>query len=344
MFEQKINKKRDKFHRFLWEYSQFRKDYPKLIFSPFVDLLGIEIVELLSELKLIVPRKHSTFSATITHDVDWPFLHKRSVKHYLGLALALFRGKKHAFKNLINGMQCLFNYKSDDFYTFDKFFSKEESSGFKSAYYFLPDGSNYSMSDPRVKELINNISKKGCEIGFHPGLGTFRDSEKFNSQLQVVQHATNAHIHGGRQHNLQHDPSFTPGLWESASLSYDSTYGFPDHEGFMLGTSFPINIWDFKNRKPSLHHALPLTVMDGTLSKYRQLSPQEALQNVRELIKAVKRTGGVFCLLWHNPCLSVRFHGEWVNVYYSIIDSIAEANPRRDFPFKLAEEYGGLPE
>lgn len=45
---------------------------------------------------------------------------------------------------------------------------------------------------------------------------------------------------------------------------------------------------------------LPLTVMDRGLFGYQELTPEEGLQRIKDLINTVEKYNGLFILLWHN--------------------------------------------
>ena len=49
--------------------------------------------------------------------------------------------------------------------------------------------------------------------------------------------------------------------------------------------------------------------MDGTLLRYRNLSPNEATKKIATLMNEVATVGGTFVSLWHNESLCDQ--GEW---------------------------------
>jgi hypothetical protein len=56
--------------------------------------------------------------------------------------------------------------------------------------------------------------------------------------------------------------------------------------------------------------------MDGTLKKYHDLSVEEAIETVREMIAVTRKTGGLFVSVWHNTSLSGRDGWEgWRTVF-----------------------------
>ena len=107
-------------------------------------------------------------------------------------------------------------------------------------------------------------------------------------------------ILGGRQHYLRWKTPDTWRIWEKAGLKYDTTMSFADYEGFRCGICFPYKPFDVLENRVLDIWELPLTVMDGSLFDYQNLTPEEGFQRIKELIETVKKYSGVFVLLWHN--------------------------------------------
>ena len=61
--------------------------------------------------------------------------------------------------------------------------------------------------------------------------------------------------------------------------------------------------------------------MDITPLHYFKLTPEQAIEKNRELLKKVKDVNGTFISLWHNESLSgaLRWQGGWPTVYEQLI-------------------------
>lgn len=55
--------------------------------------------------------------------------------------------------------------------------------------------------------------------------------------------------------------------------------------------------------------------MDTTLQSYRNLTAEQGLHSILDLINKCKEVEGVFTLLWHNTAIC-RSWEEWFNVVY----------------------------
>ena len=89
-------------------------------------------------------------------------------------------------------------------------------------------------------------------------------------------------------------------IHEKAGISYDSTLGFPEHEGFRNSYCFPFKLFDFQSDRMIDVWELPLNVMDVTLFHYRKLTKDEAYKSVEVILDEINRFNGLFTLLWHN--------------------------------------------
>src|SRR5262249_50645057 len=110
--------------------------------------------------------------------------------------------------------------------------------------------------------------------------------------------------------------------WEACGLSYDSSVGFAERFGFRAGTGFPYRPWSFRENRELRLVEVPLILMDCTPVKYMGLRRREALDRIEALIRRMRRTGGIFTMLWHNtPLMDPDYEG-W---YEPILDLLSGA-------------------
>ncbi len=112
------------------------------------------------------------------------------------------------------------------------------------------------------------------------------------------------------------------GNFRKSKMKYNITLSFAEHEGFRCGICFPYKPFDvFGNRVLNIWE-LPLTIMDGSLFNYQDLTPEEGLQR----IEGIKKYQGVFVLLWHNSSLDDLKLPSWVEVYEKTIEYLGREN------------------
>ena len=196
----------------------------------------------------------------------------------------------------------------------------------RSAFYVMaadsgPYDSGYDPRHPQVRACIRELRAEGFEIGFHPSYRTLGDPELMAVEKGRVEEAVGAVCQGGRQHYLRFRVPETWRQWERLGLTYDSTMTFAGHEGFRCGTSHAYRPFDLEQNRELEIWERPLIVMDGTLRQYRGLTPEQAIDRVRELARRCQAVEGTFTLLWHNSSLA----GEWVGwgqAYERMIDEL----------------------
>ena len=100
----------------------------------------------------------------------------------------------------------------------------------------------------------------------------------------------------------------------------DYSMGYADDIGFRAGIATPFYWYDLENEQATALKIHPFAVMEVTMQQYLQLSPEEAVEQVKPLIAATKAVGGTFSTLWHNSTLSNIEEWEgWRKVYEKII-------------------------
>jgi len=211
------------------------------------------------------------------------------------------------------------------------------SRGLHAAFYWKgssrgPHDSGYDPAQRKVQRVIDSLREAGFELGVHPGYETFLDRAGLKSEVEYLRQALGVRSPGGRQHYLRWSPA-TWLDWEACGLSYDSSLGFPDRFGFRAGTAFPYQPWSFEHNRELNLIEVPLVLMDCTPVKYMRLARAEGLERIKALIRRVKRTGGVFTMLWHNTPLLDPDYDRW---YEPILDLLVGAQ-RFDVPASASE-------
>jgi hypothetical protein len=179
--------------------------------------------------------------------------------------------------------------------------------GLRAAFYFIPDGSIYSLDDPRVRELLRRVHRRGHEIGFHPGRGTATSPDELRRQFERLvetcrQEGVSQDAWGGRQHFLEWQPE-TWAAWEAAGLGYDSTLTFSGRPGFRAGTCHEYPAFDLKAGLELRLRERPLVVMDTPTLDRLGLPDDQLVSLIGRLRDECRRHRGDFSVLWHNNWL-----------------------------------------
>jgi hypothetical protein len=183
-----------------------------------------------------------------------------------------------------------------------------------------PYDTGYDPHHPKVRGVAAALRARGVEMGIHPSYDTFMSLERLASEVDVVRQLCGEALLGGRQHYLRWHPD-TWVHWERSGLAYDSSVGYPERVGFRAGTCTPYRPWCFSRNEELALLEIPLIVMDGTLTGYMNLEPQEGLKVVRALVRRCRTVGGVFTLLWHND--NNLLYPAYANVYMTLLRELS---------------------
>src|SRR5690242_10542949 len=92
--------------------------------------------------------------------------------------------------------------------------------------------------DARLTRNVLSLIQSGRhEVGLHGSFDTTLSSEAFRAQRERLRAMSSSDVRGVRQHYLRMRPGRTQRCMEDAGFAYDATFGFPDLNGFRLGTA-----------------------------------------------------------------------------------------------------------
>jgi hypothetical protein len=234
----------------------------------------------------------------------------------------------------------------DPYWNFNFLSEKEKKLGIRSTYFFLPKDQKhvdayYSFEDRKIKTLMKFLVDEGHEIGLH---GTVRSHKSYEALLQNIKEfysSSGQNKTGIRQHRLMWQHPLTAINHEKAEIIYDSTLGFAAHEGFRNSYCYPFRLFDFRNNKMLSYWEIPLTVMDSMLFYNRNLTTEEALVSVKELLVEIKRFNGVFTLLWHNSYLNENDVPGIGLFYDNLLKFVVSEDPEISTGFEIIEKMNG---
>jgi peptidoglycan/xylan/chitin deacetylase (PgdA/CDA1 family) len=158
----------------------------------------------------------------------------------------------------------------------------------------------YSVESPRTRNILAAIATDGHEIGLHGSFATYQDAGIMSQERERLRRVTGAAVLGVRQHFLRMRPGSTHRAMREAGFAYDSTYGFPDRNGFRLGAAAVVPGWDNRAGRQAEPEEAPLAWMDRALSKYRGIEiPSRWVDEGLELARIAESEEGLWVGLWH---------------------------------------------
>jgi hypothetical protein len=278
------------------------------------------------------------FAFFLTHDVDRIKYYNLNnflftVKLLSGLSKSR-KKKSFLIKELFRiGINILnvFN-KRDPYWNFRDLSDKEKKTGLRSTWFFLPKDqkhvdSYYNFRDKKIQTLIKFLNSEGHETGLHGTVRSHNSPDALNQNKKEFISATGQKRFGIRQHRLMWMHPETALNHEKAGMVYDSTLGYAFHEGFRNSYCHPFRLYDFDGNRMLAYWEIPLTVMDSTLFHNRNLSTEDALVSINNLLKEIIKFNGVFTLLWHNSYLNETEVPGIRNFYDNLLKKISAENP-----------------
>jgi hypothetical protein len=162
----------------------------------------------------------------------------------------------------------------------------------------------YSPESTKARGILALLRAAGHEIGLHGSFATLEPNGAgegtFNEQRRRLEGIAGAPVHGIRQHYVRIHPGVTERAMVDAGFVYDTTFGFPDRNGFRLGVADVVPRWDAARNQPIAIDEVPFTWMDRALSKYRGVeSPAAWSDDALQLAASARAVGGLWVGLWH---------------------------------------------
>jgi len=158
----------------------------------------------------------------------------------------------------------------------------------------------YRPEAPAAAAILDEVAKRGCEISLHGSFETSDRPELFAQQRHRLERLTGRPVLGVRQHFLRMRPGATQGRMQAAEFRYDTTWGFPDRNGFRLGVADVIPVWDAVAERPIGLDEVPLCWMDRTLSKYAGIEdPGAWVAEGEALAQVCRQVEGLWVGVWH---------------------------------------------
>jgi hypothetical protein len=159
----------------------------------------------------------------------------------------------------------------------------------------------YRPESPAARRMLAAIVAAGDEIGLHGSFATMDGGAPvFDAQRRRLVAVSSSTPRGVRQHYLRMRPGETQRAQAAAGFTYDATYGFPDRNGFRLGSADVVPAWDATTGTTLPLDEVPLIWMDRALSKYQGVEDPEAwIDDALVLADSCRAANGLWVGLWH---------------------------------------------
>jgi len=310
--EEYLEKDRDKLKRYPAKNSILSKY--KLLKKPIVNSWAQLIAEKLNEVYPELEFAKNTFKFISTIDIDnaYAYQNKGFWRTNAAWAKSLLKGEMTEHKK----RKRVFSGKERDPYdTYDYldmvFKGNEEKVKF---FFLLGDYGRYDKNIAHTNEAYRKLIQRTeakYDIGIHPSFATSkkRGKKKVKIEKERLEEIAGTEITKSRQHYLMLQFPKTYNRLIKAGIKEDYTLGYSAETGFRAGICTPFYYYDLKHETTTNLLIVPFQVMDGTLRHYMQLKPNEAFEEIKQIMQEVKNVGGTFVSVWHNE--TVNNLGQW---------------------------------
>jgi hypothetical protein len=320
-YEECLPHRRDNYDRFEAKESiAYQHGFLK---KPIVNIWVKKIKELLKEKFPSLQFKENSYQYLSTIDIDNAYAYKRK-----GLLRTIGAFGKDIISfnmpQLKERIKVLAGALQDPYDTYDYQFALQEKYKFRPLYFFLL--ADYDVNDKNVphhnrkfQSLIKSIADR-AEVGIHPSFNSNKKAEKIELEIDRLSDIVHREITKSRQHFLiLHFPKTYRNLID-LDITDEYSMGYAQETGFRAGICTPFNYYDLDLETATKLKIHPFTVMDATLKYYMKITPDEAIEHVKQMVQEVKAVNGIFISLWHNETLSEKDQWlGWRKVYEETI-------------------------
>ena len=259
------------------------------------------------------------YRAIATYDIDHPFLYryKGFIKNSGGF---LRDGLKGHFRKTKERLGTLLRLQEDPYLASIRSIDQIQSQFNRSYYLFVllgkrgKYGRTTTYSPKAYFRYLKTLTLS--HIGLHPSYDTLRNLEQLGKEKKQLEKILQSKITHSRQHFLRMQVPETFQELILAGVEEDFTLAFAHAPGFRSGTAIPYFFYDLQKDEATTLLIRPTVMMDSTFIFHQKLSPEEALQKMKQLVDACKQSGGDYLSLWHNSNLAgTPEENPWINVF-----------------------------
>lgn len=296
--------------------------------KPMVNIWANKVKEILVRKfpALVFPKRQYKFVPTYDIDSAYAYSQKGLVRTIGGYILSL---RDFQWRDIAQRTRVLTGRERDPYNTFDQQIKYQKEYKLKPIYFFLfahygQFDKNINTRNSRFRFLVKSIGDY-ASVGIHPSYNTVEQPVLLKKEIKNLGTVLNKDVSCSRQHFLRIVlPSTYRNLIEQ-DITDDYSMGYAALPGFRAGICTPFNFYDLDLEIETKLRIHPFAIMDGTLNDYLGLTPADAIDHIKTLIKEVKKVDGTFISLWHNESLSdqKRWKG-WKRVYEQLIKEAVE--------------------
>lgn len=304
-YEEYLSSQKDKYDRYRGSQSMNFKG--GFLEKPMVNFYVNELRAILKSKFPDLPFVQPRFEYVATFDIDMVYSYReKGFKRNLGgFVRSLFLSDFREFKERL---LVLAGKWKDPFDTYDYIFERCGQYSIRTIFFFLlADKSrfdkNISHQNKTLRSLIKDIAMRTA-TGIHLSFRSHISSEITSEEIQRMADITDAKVIRNRYHYLRFS---LPGSYQrlvQLGITEDYSMAYAPRIGFRAGICTPFYFFNLKKNETSALQIYPVAFMDATFSHYNNITAEESLHKIREVMGYVKEVEGLMIGLWHNSTFS----------------------------------------
>jgi len=298
-------KKKDQYGNLDFNSAAFYEHSDTPFINYYIELFQSKVEELLKAKKQWGIRRclwpaDQPFSVLISHNLDK--LQKWNVGSILYSFIEFFLHiLTFRFVNLFRNVFSIFKYlftNEEDYWNFYAISSIERKHKLQSTWYVGVNKDkkasfDYEIDDPDIIKELHSIMQYGSEVTL---LSKVRQGhgDKIKKDFDLLNAKLKINKTGLKHYGFYGNSESIDAFHQEFGIKYDSTRGFPDKNAYYYGFALPYPLYNANNPLKSVMQ-FPVNYSDELLklNKYKYIPYEEALEQIKELIKTVKRVKGL---------------------------------------------------
>jgi hypothetical protein len=261
--------------------------------------------------------KTNSFLSTVDVDSAFAFAEKDWVETAGGYVSSLIKADTNSIRKRYNVLK---GKEKDPHYTFDHLEYIHKKFNIKPIYFFLmQENKGILHHNKNVGKAFERLIKRLAEyadIALHPSYLSFSEADKLEMEKYDLEQITGKTITQSRQHYIRLSfPETYRNLLKNGIVE-DYSMGYHDEPGFRAGIASPFYFYDILKEAKTELKVFPFCQLESAYKYYKKQSPKSFLVDQLILIDALKKSGGMYCSLFHNDSLgNFKPWKGWSNLY-----------------------------
>ena len=179
---------------------------------------------------------------------------------------------------------------------------------------------NTSYRSKKFRNLLSKLSLT-AEMGLHPSYRSYLNPELFVKETRRLGEIIRKPIINNRFHFLRLKFPESYQILVNEGIKNDFSLGYSSLNGFRASTCTPFYFYDLVKEERTDLRIHPFIFMDSAMIDHLKITPEAAVEEIKNLVNQVKMYGGEAIGIWHNYSLGEKDqYTGWSEVLTSILE------------------------